>query len=82
MESSSPSPAEAEAFSNLLKSLPKKKTPEVSKFMKRLDDIPEISLPPEKPIQVALSLSERALVGQFTGLWPSPRSTESWVSRN
>lgn len=66
----------------ILVELPKKKAPEPSKFVKRLEDIPAISLPPETPMQVALSLSERALVGQFTGLWPSPKSTESWVSRN
>jgi hypothetical protein len=47
-----------------------------------LDDIPVISLPPETPIQVALSLADWALIGQFTGLWPSPKSTESWVNRN
>lgn len=41
-----------------------------------------ISLPPDGPIQVALSLSERALVGQFIGLWPSPRATEAWVAKN
>lgn len=46
------------------------------------ENIPEISLPPETPIQVALSLAERALVGQFTGLWPSPKTTETWVNKN
>lgn len=81
--SSSPPPSSAaEAFRSLLASLPKKKAVEAAKFVKRLKDIPEIALPPEGPIQVALSLSERALVGQFTGLWPSPKSTENWVSRN
>lgn len=78
MESPSPPLSKAEAFFNLLNSLPKKKSTEAAKFVKCMDDIPEISLPPEKPIQVALSLAERALVGQFTGLWPSPKSTESW----
>lgn len=50
--------------------------------MKRLEDIPEIALPPEGPIRVALSLADRALVGWFTGLWPSPKTTENWVARN
>ena len=75
-------PSAAKAFSRLLAGLPQKKKSEAAKFVKRLDDIPEISLPPETPIQVSLSLAERALVGQFTGLWPSPKSTESWVNRN
>jgi len=31
---------------------------------------------------VALSLAERGLVGQFTGLWPSPKTVQRWVERN
>ena len=69
--------SEAEAFIKLLNSLPKKKATEAAKFVKRLDDILEIFLPLEGLIQVALSLDEHALVGQFTGLWPSPETTES-----
>lgn len=72
----------AEAFSVLLASLPKKRTFEAAKFVKKLDDIPEILLLVEGPIQVALSLADRALVGQFIGLWPSPKSTEIWVAKN
>jgi len=77
-----PSSSTAEAFKILLASLPKKKCMEVAKFVKRLEDIPVIALPPEGLIQVALSLADRALVGQFTGLWPSSKSTENWVARN
>ena len=77
-----PPSSDAVAFLKLLASLPKKKAPEVAKFVKQLEDIPEISLPPEGPIQVALSLAKCALVGQFIGLWPSPKCTESWVARN
>jgi len=77
------SPPEVEAaFSSLLASLPKKKRPELSKFVKRIDDVPKVNLPPEGQIQVALSLADRALVGQFTGLWRSPKSTENWVIKN
>lgn len=72
----------SEAFNRLLAGLPKKKNFEAAKFVKKLEDIPVISLPPETPIQVALSLAERALISQSTGLWPSPKSTESWVNRN
>ena len=75
-------PSDAAAFLKLLESLPKKKISKTAKFVKRVEDIPEISLPPDGPIKVALSLAERALVGQFTGLWPSPKTTESWVARN
>jgi hypothetical protein len=72
-----PPPDVEAAFSSLLASFPKKKKHEASKFVKNLDDVPEVNLPPEGPIQVALSLVDQALVGQFTGLWPSPKSTEN-----
>ena len=52
------------------------------KFVKRLEDVPEVVLPPEETIRVALSLVDRALIGQFTGLWPLPKTTDSWVQRN
>jgi len=58
-----PPSSDAKAFLKLLEFLLKKKVSEAVKFVKCLDDIPEILLPPEGPIQVALSLAERALVG-------------------
>jgi hypothetical protein len=72
----------AAAFSSLIASLPKKKKAEVSKFVKRLEEMSMVSLPPDGPIQVALTMSKQALVGQFTGLWPSPKATEAWVIKN
>jgi len=56
--------------------------PSVSKFVKKLNEIPEVSLPPALPRRAAVALSERGLVGQFTGLWPSPRTVLRWVERN
>jgi hypothetical protein len=70
------------AFSVLINSLPKKKKKECSKFVKRLEEMSEVSLPPDIPIQIALSMSEHVLVGQFTGLWPSPKATETWGIKN
>ena len=49
------------------------------KFVKKLDAIPEIELSPEKTIHLAVSLADRALIGQFIGLWPSPRTMETWI---
>jgi hypothetical protein len=81
--SSHATPPDVEAsFSSLLASLPKKKKSEATKLVKNLDDVPEVNLPPEGPIQVALSLADRALLGQFTGLWPLPKSIENWVVKN
>ena len=77
-----PSDPAAEAFHQILAGLPPKKRNEASKFVKKIDEIPEICLPPETPMQVALLLADRGLIGQFTGLWPSPKTTEQWVNRN
>ena len=55
---------------------------EPPKFVKRLEDVPEVTLPPEETIRVALSLADQALIGQFTGLWPSPKTTDNWVQIN
>jgi hypothetical protein len=56
--------------------------PEVPKFIKKLDAIPEIALSEEQPIKIALALAERGLVGQFMGLWPSTKTMDDWIQRN
>ena len=70
-------------FDRLISSYNKRSSKsEPPKFVKRLEDVLEVALPPEETIRVALSLADRALIGQFTGLWPSPKTTDSWVQRN
>jgi hypothetical protein len=79
----SPPPSPSASFRRLVEACSKKSTiSEAPSFVKKLDDIPEIDLPPEHPMKVALSLSERGLIGQFMGLWPSTRSTDNWIQRN
>jgi hypothetical protein len=56
--------------------------PAIPKFIKKLEDIPEIALPEERPMQIALALAQRGLVGQFMGLWPSSKTTDDWIQRN
>jgi hypothetical protein len=78
-----PPPSPTASFSKLVTACRKKAIQEEpSSFVRRLDDVPEINLPPEQPMKVALSLSERGLVGQFMGLWPSTRTTDNWIQRN
>lgn len=79
---SSPSADDA-AFERLVQASRKKvgSTPPL-KFVKKLDAIPEIELPPEHNIPMAVCLAEKALIRQFMGLWPSPRTTSSWVQNN
>ena len=80
---SSPPPSPTTSFRKLAASCNKELPPsDPPSFVKRLDAVPEIDLPPDHPMKVALSLSERGLVGQFMGLWPSARSTDNWIQRN
>ena len=71
------------AFASLISAMGLAKyRPSITKFVKRLEDIPEISLPPTLPRRAALALAKGGLVGQFTGLWPSPKTVQKWVERN
>jgi hypothetical protein len=51
-------------------------------FVKKLESIPSVTLPVDEPCRATLNLAARSLIGQFTGLWPSPKSIESWIQRN
>jgi len=87
MAGNAPSPPDPEKYEELFASLipdnaSSRSRPSVSKFVKKLDQIPEVSLPPSLPRKSVITLAERGLVGQFTGLWPSPRSVQKWVERN
>jgi hypothetical protein len=63
-ESVSPPPFSIDdAFRKLINNQGKKiSPPEVPKFIKKLDVIPEIALSEEQPIKIALALAERGLV--------------------
>ena len=60
----------------------KPSTPEIPKFIKKLEEITEIALPKEKQMKISLALAKRGLVGQFMGLWPSTKTTDDWIQRN
>ena len=70
----------SEAFENLIRpQIRRSGSRNPPKFVKRIEEVPEVALPPEETMRVALSLADRALVGKFMGLWPSPKTTDSWV---
>eukprot|EP00253_Pinus_taeda_P020733 PITA_20733 len=82
---SAPTPplSSADVFRRLLTQKGKKhQHVEVPKFIKKLDEIPEIALPEEQSIKISLALSDRGLVGQFMGRWPSTKTTNDWIQRN
>jgi hypothetical protein len=78
-----PPPSPTTSFRKLIAAC-RKKAPqaEAPSFVKKLDDVLEINLPPEQPMKVAISLADRGLVGQFMGIWPSARTTDNWIQRN
>jgi len=81
--SPTPPSSSTEAFRSLISQKGKKRShPEVPKFIKKLDEIPEMALPEDQPIKIALALVDRGLVGQFMGRWPTTKSTDEWVQRN
>jgi hypothetical protein len=44
--------------------------------------MPQVNLPPAATWHKALALVDRGLIGQFIGLWPSPKSMDIWVQQN
>jgi hypothetical protein len=69
-----------EAFKALVRSArPKTKPPSTSKFVKKMEEIPSLELSPEGPCNLALIFAEMALIGKFTGIWPSPKTVEAWM---
>jgi hypothetical protein len=78
-----PLPPELDAFRKLVVACNKQPASDSQqKFVKKLDNIPSIDLPGEETCRSALTLAERGLIGQFTGLWPSPKAVDAWVQRN
>ena len=81
-EGGSPSAPLSEIFEKLVAEKSKKISKGAPpKFVKRIEDVPVVALPPEDTIRLALSLAERALIGKFTRLYKYPKTTESWVQR-
>ena len=59
-----PPPAAMDTFRRLVARGGKRKAPfSVPKFIKKLEEIPEIALPETTSVKIALALSKRGLVG-------------------
>ena len=76
-----PLPPELEAFKMLIASGRKRTRGGVQRFVKKVD-IPSVELPAEWTCRSTLNLADQGLIGQFSGLWPSPKATDGWVQRN
>lgn len=76
-------PSEVMAFRSMIAAGTKRPPSGMQKkFVKKLDSIPSVALPEQETCKAAMNLTERGLIGQFTGLWPSPKSVEDWTQRN
>jgi hypothetical protein len=53
-----------------------------SKFVKKLDEIPKVALPPSFSRRKALALVDRGLIGQFMGIWPLSKMDAFWLKKN
>ena len=73
-----PLPPELEAFKKLIGFGRKRNGGGYQNFVKKVD-IPSVELPTERTCRLALNLDNRGLIGQFSGLWPSPKATDGWV---
>ena len=75
--------AQLAAFKALVQAaVPQAASHSSSNFVKNMDEIPSLELSPSDPCQKALILSEQALIGKFTGLWPSPKAVEIWIAEH
>ena len=70
-------------FQHIVASLPSEQpaATRASRFVK-LVDVPEVKLNSPASKRKAVTLSEKGLIGLFTGLWPSPRFVEIWLNKN
>ena len=41
-----------------------------------------MDLPAEQTCRTTLNIADQGLIGQFTGLWPSPKEIDGWVQIN
>jgi hypothetical protein len=82
---SPPSPSvsakDVAAFTSLIASLPKMNKQTPPKFVKKMDQIPSVQIQGSSRT-LALKFAEQALIGQFTGIWPSPWAMAIWIDKN
>ena len=76
-------PSEIATFRSLVAASGKRKPSQLQQFFfKKLANIPSMDLPTEQPCRITLNIADQGLIGQFTGLWPSPKTIEGWIQRN
>jgi hypothetical protein len=78
-----PSPPDLAVFQTLISSYSKSaKGAPTSRFVKRLEAIPKVSVHSPSSRPFSLRLAENSLIGKFTGLWPSPKAMALWLEQN
>jgi hypothetical protein len=51
-------------------------------FIKKLDKITKVSIPPSTSRKRAMDLADKGIINQFTGIWPSPNTVDFWLEKN
>jgi hypothetical protein len=80
--SQSPPELEAMAFQAIVSSYQKPLKVLPPRFVKRTDKSFEGNIPPIASRNKAITLVERGVISQFTGIWPTPKAMATWLHNN
>jgi len=81
-EPSPPPNDDALAFHEIVAAYVKALKAQPTKFVKKLDEMPKVSLSPSSSKRKALALADRGLIVQFMGIWPSPNIMAFCLEKN
>lgn len=73
---------EIEAFKAMTSLLKCRSSQQPLKFVKKLDESPLVNISSLEAQKTIFTLSGRAIVGNFIGLWPSPKEVVAWIFEN
>ena len=71
-----------EAFRALDSQIKHKSHTPLRKFVKKLDEVPQVTIFSQEVRKLTFLLTKRELVGKFTGLWPNLKAIDSWLVEN
>jgi len=77
-----PPDEDARAFQAMVASSMKSTKTQPTQFVKKLAEIPKVTLPTTSARRKALTLADRGLIGQFIGIWSSPKMVTTWLEKN
>ena len=82
MPSTLPSWVSNRAFYVMIAASIKSSKVQQSKFVKKLEEIPKVIIPPSTSRKKALALVYWGLIGQLIGTWTSQKTVAFWLEKN